>query len=99
MPERKAHKQRLIHRLLAIRHRLQSVLLIVHLLVFGHIGLVREVVEVARVGLGVELWDEWCALGAQLVPVYFGEVLVRVDVFDGGEALGFGGDEAGFVSG
>jgi hypothetical protein len=53
-----------------------------YLLVFGHICLVAEVIEIACISFRVEFWDERCSLGAKGGPVNFGEVLVIVNVLD-----------------
>lgn len=68
---------------------------IVNFFVFGHVGLVAEIVKVTRVGLRVEFGHEWCALFPEIIPVYFGEVDVRVDLRYTLEAGRFGGDAAG----
>lgn len=69
MPEREANEERFVHGLLAISHVLQCGLLVMDLFILGHIGLVGEIVEVAGIGLGVELWDKWCTLRAEGSPV------------------------------
>ena len=50
MPKRKADEKTLAHLLLSLSHALECLLLVVHLLVLGHVGLVAEVIEVARIG-------------------------------------------------
>lgn len=84
--ECEADEERLAHLLLAISHGLERLLLVVDFLVLGHIGFVGEVVEVAGVGLRVQLGDKGRTGLAQGGPVYFGKVVVVVDVLDVGEA-------------
>lgn len=86
MTEREAHEERLAHLLLTISHRLERLLLVVDFFVLGHVRFVGEVVEVARVGLGVKLRDEGGAGLAEGRPIHFSEVGVRVDVLNVGEA-------------
>ncbi len=93
MSESEANKERFVHRLLSIRHALKGHLLVVYLLVLSHVGLVAEVVKVSGIGLRVEFWHEWSALGAESGPVNFGEVVVVVDFLDRGKALTLGGNE------
>lgn len=61
-----------------------------HLLVFGHVRLITEIIKVASIGLRVELWNEWGSLGAKRCPINFGKVLMRVDFLDVGESLALG---------
>lgn len=93
IPKCKADKQALPHLLVAIGHVLERLLLVVHFLVLGHVGLAAEVVKVAGVGLGVELGLERGALGPEVGPVHLGKVGVRVDLVDVGEARALGRDE------
>jgi len=54
-----------------------------YLLIFGHICFVAEVVEIARVSLGVELWDKWSALRSKDGPINLGKIWVGADILDG----------------
>lgn len=80
--KRKADKEALAHRVVAIRHRLERLLLLVYLLVLGHVGLVAKVVKVARIRLRVELGHKRRARLTQRGPVHFGKVLVVVNIFN-----------------
>ena len=64
IPECEADEQLLVHLALAVCHALQRLLLVEHLLVFGHVLLTAKVVEVAGVGLAVEFRYERCTLSA-----------------------------------
>lgn len=92
--ERESHKETLVHLLLAFRHRLQRLLFLMHLLILGHVGLIAEVVKVARVGLRVQLGDKGSARLAEAGPVYLGKVVVREYVLNIGETAGAGLDAA-----
>lgn len=98
MTESESDKETLAHWVIAVRHGLERRLFIVDLLVLGHVGLVAEVVEVAGVGLRVQLGDEGRTGGSEGLPVYLGEVLVVVDVLDVREALGARVDASVIVS-
>lgn len=79
VPEGKTNEQAFTHRLFSISHIFKSGLLIVDLLVFGHIGLITEVVKVASVGFRVELWYKGRSLRTKCCPVDLGEVLMTID--------------------
>jgi hypothetical protein len=64
IPESEADEQLLVHLAFAVCHALQRLLLVEHLLVFGHVLLAAKVVEVAGIGLAVKLWYERRTLGA-----------------------------------
>jgi hypothetical protein len=80
--ECESNKQTLAHGVFSVGHLLQCSLLIMDFLIFRHISLVAEVIEVASICLGVELWDEGGALGSKGIPINLSEVLMRVDVLD-----------------
>lgn len=94
MSKGEADEKSLVHWFLAICHDLERHLLVMDFLVLGHVSLVAEVVKVAGVGLGVELWHEWRTLGAESLPIDLGKVLVSVDLLDVWETLAFRGNEA-----
>lgn len=96
--EGESNEKSLVHRLFTVGHTLERHLLIVHLLILGHISLIAEVVEVAGISLGIELWHEWRTLGAESLPVDLGKVLVPVDLFNVWEALALRGNETDDVS-
>ena len=98
MLEGKSDEKSLVHWLLTVGHTLECHLLIVDLLILGHISLVAEVVEVASVGLGIELWHEWRTLRAECLPVDLGKVLVSVDLLNIRESLTLRGNETDYVS-
>mgnify|MGYP000949121174 CR=1 FL=1 len=78
--ESEPNKEALAHRVVTIRHGLESLLLLVHLFVFGHVSFAAEIVKVASVRLRIELRDERCASLAQSFPVDFAKVLMVADV-------------------
>lgn len=92
MAERETDEERLVHLIITISHRFQSLLLVMDFFVLGHVGLIREVVEVAGISLRVQLRNERRTGLAESGPVYFGEVVVVVDVLDVGEATASGVD-------
>lgn len=92
MPKGKSDKQTLAHRILSISHLLQSTLLVMNLFVFRHVRLAAKVIEISSISLRVELWDKWCALSTDRVPIDLGKVLMVVDILDRGKALDFGVD-------
>lgn len=98
MSERESNERALGHGILTVGHVLERRLLVVHFLVLGHVGLVVEVVEVAGVGLRIQLGDEGRTLLADRWPVDFGKVGVCVDSLDGRETLGFRGDKTVVIS-
>ena len=98
MSESEPNKQALAHRVFSIGHILQRTLLVVDLLVFRHISFVGEIIKVASIGLRVKLWNKWSALRAKSSPIDLGEVLVLIDIFDGGKAATLGVDASANVS-
>lgn len=92
MAECESHKQSPVHLLIAVGHGLESLLLLVNFLVLGHVGLIGKVVEVAGVGLRVQLGNKGGASLAEGLPLDFGKVLVIIDVFDITEATASGVD-------
>ena len=57
------------------------------LLILRHIGLVRKIIEIPRVGLRVQLRHERRALLSQLAPLDLDKICVPVDLADAAEAL------------
>ena len=83
MSESESDKQALAHWVFTVSHLLQCGLFIVNLLVFGHVCFIAEVVKIASISLGVELWDKGSTLGSKSAPINLGEVWVVVDILDG----------------
>ena len=93
-PECKPDEHALVHTVVAIRHALDGLLLLVHLLVLGHVLLVAKVVKVAGVGLRIELGHKGRHLCPELIPLDLGKVRVRTDLGDVGQAMALGCDES-----
>lgn len=90
--EGEADKETLAHLVFAVRHVFEGLLLVVHFLVLGHVGLVGEVVKVAGISLRVQLGDKWRSCLAQGIPFHLGKVVVFVDILNIREAARAGVD-------
>ena len=84
--EREANKEALAHFVVTVGHVLKRLLLIVYLLVFCHVCLVIEVIEVASVGFRVEFGHKRSSRLSQSRPINLSKVLVVVNVVDVVEA-------------
>ena len=90
--EGETNEEAFAHLVLAVGHGLESLLLLMHLLVLGHVSLVAEIVKVTSIRLRVQLGDEGRLGLAQRRPVHLGEVLVLINVLDVREPTGAGVD-------
>src|ERR1700753_2201592 len=88
IPECKSNKQPFAHLLFAISHAFQCHLLVMHLLILSHVGLVIKVIEIACVRLRVQLRHKRSPLLPQAWPLHFSEIGMTLDLTHTPKTLG-----------
>lgn len=86
MSERESDEETLAHLVFTLSHCLESLLFVMNLLVLGHISLVGEIIEIARISFRVQLWYKGRTSLSQNIPFNFSKVVVSIYIFDVREA-------------